>query len=243
MNSVVFLYQSLDALEANAPGGTGFIVQDNRDRKLLITNIHVAAQCKWVKIKGSDGPYQIEIDAHRWIHHPDGDDISVLVLATRECPPAAIVLDDMLATEARMAELNAGVGDEVFMLGRLVSHSGQNALTPLARFGNIAMMPGEPIVDGRNLKVDAFLVEMRSVSGFSGSPVFIYIGPGTYRGNGTMMPFYSEQIGLIGIDAGHKQLTAPVEGLQGQEPAFVKLNSGISIVVPYTKIKELVEVA
>ncbi len=97
-------------------------------------------------------------------------------------------------------ELNAGVGDEVVMIGRFVAHDGRVRNAALARFGNIAMMPGEPVTDGRGMKVEAFLVEMRSLSGFSGSPAFIYMGPGTYRGDGRMMPFYSETIGLIGID-------------------------------------------
>jgi hypothetical protein len=58
------------------------------------------------------------------------------------------------------------------------------------------MMPGAQVEDGRGLRVEAFLTEMRSLPGFSGSPVFVYIGSGSDRGNGTMMPFYSQNIGV-----------------------------------------------
>jgi hypothetical protein len=140
-----------------------------------------------------------------------------------------------------MTELNVGVGDEVFMLGRFISQDGTQLQAPLARFGNVAMMPGPLVEDGRRLKVEAFLVEMRSLSGFSGSPVFIYIGSGTYRGNGTMMPFYSETIGLIGIDTGHKTTVAKVYGgpAENQTELKVRLNTGVAVVAPVWKIEEL----
>ena len=52
------------------------------------------------------------------------------------------------------------------------------------------MMPGELVKDGRGLLVEAFLVEMRSISGFSGSPVFVVMPGGSDRGNGTIIPFH-----------------------------------------------------
>ena len=56
-----------------------------------------------------------------------------------------------------MNDLNMGVGDEVFMLGRFISHSGIQKNQPLARFGNIALMPDERILDGRKLRIEAYL--------------------------------------------------------------------------------------
>jgi hypothetical protein len=102
------------------------------------------------------------------------------------------------------------------------------------------MMPSI-VEDGRELWVEAFLVEMHSLSGFSGSPVFVHIPPGSYRGKDKgMMPFYSEEIGLVGIDTGHKQLTSPVLGPLGQETGMrVKLNTGVAIVSPVWKILEV----
>ncbi len=105
------------------------------------------------------------------------------------------------------------------------------------------MMPGEPVKDGRNLLVEAFLVEMRSLSGFSGSPVLVNVGPGTYRGNGTMMPFYTETIGLMGDRYWAQGFNG--RGAQKSDGAKtdleVPLNTGISIVAPVWKIREVLD--
>jgi hypothetical protein len=110
------------------------------------------------------------------------------------------------------------------------------------------MMDGEKVRDGRGMLVDAFLVEMRSLPGFSGSPVFLTIGAGSYRGvygaetEAKMMPFYSETVGLLGIDTGHKSLAQPVLNDSGEAvepPQFVNQNSGVAIVAPYYAIAEV----
>jgi hypothetical protein len=144
-----------------------------------------------------------------------------------------------------------GVGDDIVMLGRFSGHSGRDFNRPLARFGNIAMMDDEPVKDGRGFLVSAYLVEMRSLPGFSGSPVFLCLGAGSYRGvygaekQAKMMPFYSETIGLLGIDTGHKPITnAVLDGATGKpvEPREdVQQNSGVAIVTPYYKIREVLE--
>ena len=241
LNAIAFLFSSRDAATAGMPGGTGFFVRDGGNRTFLVTNTHVSAQCSVVKINGTRGPLTIELDPLQWRRHPDGDDVSIYQFTPKaDWSVSSIILADVLATRERMAELNVGVGDEIFMLGRFISHEDLVTVHPMARFGNIAMMPGQLVKDGRNLKVEAFLVEMRSLSGFSGSPVFVHIASGADRGNGTIMPFYSQTIGLIGIDAGHKRHRASVEGI-GATDAFVQQNTGVAIVVPYYKIRELVD--
>jgi hypothetical protein len=84
---------------------------------------------------------------------------------------------EVAPTPARMDQLNIGVGDEVFMIGRFISHQGLNRSQPLARFGNIAMMPGERVRDGRGFDVEAFLVEMRSLSGSADHQCSSTLGP------------------------------------------------------------------
>src|SRR5438445_660680 len=121
-----------------------------------------------------------------------------------EVEPTPRIPDELLGSVVFMypnadAAIHGGrVGGTGFLLGWFISHSSKQTNQPLARFGNIAMMPGEKVVDGRGLRVEAYLVEMRSLSGYSGSPVFVYLAPGSYRGEGKgMMPFYQEAIGMI----------------------------------------------
>jgi hypothetical protein len=186
-----------------------------------------------------------------WTNHPDGDDVSLAPIdfdIPDDWAVGALVWEDFCPTQERMDELNIGVGDDVLMLGRFTCHSGRQQNQPLARFGNIAMMPGERVKDGRGLEVDAFLVEMRSIPGFSGSPVFVVIGAGSYRGEygggAKMMPFNSETIGLLGIDTGHKPIMHEVRQADGKPMTptmYVEQNSGVAIVAPYTKILDALE--
>lgn len=250
--SVVYLYPNVDAARTGSGvGGTGFFVALRDDPfaesfQYLVTNIHVSQTAnRTVRINTTDGGVEtIEVPSSAWVNHPNGDDIAAAALTLQ--PNWAVTALDwstLAVTPSRIADLNMGVGDEVFMLGRFISHDNLQLNQSLARFGNIAMMPGDPVEDGRNLLVEAFLVEMRSLSGFSGSPVFVHIGPGTYRGNGTMMPFYTEAIGLMGIDTGHKAVMTEVR--QKREGAKtdleVPLNTGISIVAPVWRIREVLD--
>lgn len=246
LQSVGFLYPSADAaVNGDRVGGTGFLVRVNGDREpttLVVTNQHVAAGCNHLRLTRTDTGLDV-VEITEWVLHPDGDDVAVAVLS-RSAGGVESGLDwsNLAATPERLEELNAGVGDEVIMIGRFIAHDGRVRNAPLARFGNIAMMPGEPVIDGRNLKVEAFLVEMRSLAGFSGSPVFVYMGPGTYRGDGRMMPFYTETIGLIGIDTGHKVLDLPIRDANGETTEYRAVqNSGVAIVAPVGKVREVLE--
>jgi hypothetical protein len=175
--------------------------------------VHVAGNgCTTLRINTDDGGVEpVEIPTG-WATHPDGDDVAIAPIdfdVPDEWAINALAWEDFCPTAERLEELNVGVGDDVVMLGRLSGHSGRQQNQPLARFGNIAMMLDERVKDGRGLFVDAYLVEMRSLPGFSGSPVFICIGAGSYRGTHggekAMMPFYTETIGLLN----------PVSGIAG----------------------------
>jgi hypothetical protein len=264
-DSVVFLYPDEASARKGKPfGGTGFLVDypgklSSRPHRYLVTNMHVAHHdpnglVVRVNTSGSE-PDVLHIPEPAWVDHPDGDDIAVIPIDLDRASgwaAQALVWQDIFGHSreeniARFKELNVGTGDDVVMLGRFVGHDGRQRNQPLARFGNIAMMPGEPVMDGRNIKVVAFLVEMRSLSGFSGSPVFLYLGPGSYRGQETgMMPFYSETIALLGIDTGHKQVRDKVyyrntERDVVNEEWEVRQNSGVAVVSPVWEIRKTLE--
>ena len=249
LQSVGFLYPSTEAaVSGERAGGTAFLVEVKAAGELttlVVTNIHVAAGgCHSLRLNRRSSGFQV-LAVSDWVFHPDGDDIAVARIDLPEdCAESALLWTDIAATRPRLDELNVSVGDEVLMVGRFVAHDGRVRNAPLVRFGNIAMMPGEPVLDGRDAKVEAFLVEMRSLSGFSGSPVFVYMGPGAYRGDGRMMPFFNETIGLIGIDTGHKAGRERILDSEGQETGFTTLqNSGVAVVAPIWKVGEAVSEA
>lgn len=173
-------------------GATGFFV-DLRFRavpqtvfRYVVTNSHVInnAVRTTVRVNTHDGRRDaLVIPSGAWHSHPQGDDLAAAAVTATDPGWRIQGLDwnDAAPRPERIKELNMGVGDDVIMVGRFVGHTGKENDQPVARFGNIAMMPGK-VLDGRGLTVEAYLVEMRSLSGFSGSPVFVYMGPGTYRG-------------------------------------------------------------
>jgi hypothetical protein len=261
LQSVFYLYPTMeDAQNAERRGGCGFIVDVPNDGtgqndRYAISNIHVVLSgCTFMRLNRTDGGTEvIEVAQPAWRTHSDGDDIAVAVFRPDNEADLAISglqWKDLVGTtpegfKDRMKELNVGIGDDVFMVGRFISHEGKQRNQPLARFGNIAMMPGEPVLDGRGLLVEAFLIEMRSLPGFSGSPVFLYVGPGSYRGNDTMMPFYEEQIGLLGIDTGHKMLSSEIIDKGTGKPLnmtwYVLQNTGVAIVAPVWRIRDVID--
>ena len=91
---------------------------------------------------------------------------------------------DMFVTKQVMDNLAIGPGDDVFTVGRFINARRKAAQLPSVRFGNIAQMPWEPIRQSRaggDRMQESWLVEARSVSGFSGSPVFALLLPSIKR--------------------------------------------------------------
>lgn len=87
----------------------------------------------------------------------------------------AVSTKSLLTQDAALAE-DIGIGDEVFMVGRFINHDGRQRNHPSIRFGHISMMPSdEPVKHKSNLSggQTSFLVEVHSIPGYSGSPVFV----------------------------------------------------------------------
>jgi hypothetical protein len=105
---------------------------------------------------------------------------------------------------AKFSDLNIGFGDDVFMVGRFLGHTGKTCRNePVVRFGNVSLVPRDQLVyEGRNFWVQAFLVEMHPLPGFSGSPAFLHIPAGDYRGPG-IEPSRGNKYILPDIDTGH----------------------------------------
>ena len=128
------------------------------------------------------------------------------------------------------------------MLGRFVDHDGNQRNRPVVRFGHIAMLP-EPIKTPRGTTQESFLVEVLSLSGFSGSPVFAHP---------PSMLTWQQTIDyggcLLGVDWGHIGGRECIRDATRDEPDnliaekwYVKQNSGFIGVVPAWKINETLE--
>jgi hypothetical protein len=185
LDSVVYLYPSeVSADNAEKIGGSGFIMGvwsrvQNTVHLYVVTNQHVvrnkdgSPNCQVVRMTSRDNPKAIRsIPDKDWIT-PTVDDLAISYIGTQ-----SISLEEDLAfisSDSAVKEENRSdyfVGADCFMLGRFISRDGRQRNTPTARFGNISMLPIEPIIEEDGNLTSAFLVETRSQSGFSGSPVF-----------------------------------------------------------------------
>lgn len=210
-----------------------------------------------------------ETRSESWHFHCDLDDVAIVrihlepfMVALRGKPgwqivpterrdtlarfKSSFVAEERLVTKDLVDELDIGPGDDVFTIGRFFSHEGREQNQPALRFGNISMMP-EPIEqEGSGLKQESFIVECRSIAGFSGSPVWVHIPPLSYsrRHKRTAPESWWRGPWLLGVDWGHLRIPEGVVdpgGKKHSEDLRVFVNSGMMGVVPAWKVKELLQ--
>jgi hypothetical protein len=137
-------------------------------------------------------------------------------------------------------------GTDVFMTGLLVHHPGVTRIMPIIRVGNIAEIPEDPV----HMDTGAdhiILMESRSISGLSGSPVFAHYPPSGYderwRVEHMASPRVANNAGpnyLIGINRGPFESEGnDIDGIG--DASTEPLNTGISIIVPIERARELID--
>jgi hypothetical protein len=256
LQSVVFMYPSDDAArEGKQVGGSGFVVSslagvgDWRIR-YVVTNSHVVdGGGHWARLNRFGGMHVVHIPPDDW-YHGGLDDFAFAVLRLPEhVKPFELTLDTLALTRQKARELNVGPGDEAYMVGRFIAHGGRVTNNPIARFGSISLMPNpnELVRDGRDKDVEAYLIEMRSHAGFSGSPVFLLIPQRSFRGviGDASLEDIVTKFRLLGIDTGHKANALPVKQLNAfgswetSKDIWVDHPTDVAIVCPIWKIVDL----
>lgn len=140
--------------------------------------------------------------------------------------------------EGRIFSPRYGTGDQIYTLGLFEGHSGQHLAQPVVRFGHIALKPadGEKVlaeIDPDVLTpIDAFLVEMATWRGQSGSPVFLRTVP--TLGDHDLHKPSNYLIGMIqGFYPGYQNVR-----IDGQDATLSALQMGIGLVIPAKDINE-----
>jgi hypothetical protein len=140
-----------------------------------VTNWHVAVQGNPVirLNRQDDGVDIIEASVDDWEFDPCYD-IAVLPININEkVHKVAIIAKNMMLTKDDATSSEVGPGDDVFMVGRFIDHDGGHLNVPAVRFGNISINP-TPIKQSNGHTADSYCIDLRSRSGYSGSPVFVY---------------------------------------------------------------------
>jgi hypothetical protein len=188
LDCVIYLYPSeAAAQDGERLGGSGFLIgvqipfeQPSKGFLIcVVTNKHVIdGGSMVVRINTHDGLHDvIALDGYRWFLHPNGDDIAVCPIGLNHLHHKfRFITYNQFATRQILEMFDVGLGDEVFVAGRFVGRDGRQKNTPTVRFGNIAQMPGEPIISEGHAQ-ESYLVEARSIPGYSGAPVFLHFIP------------------------------------------------------------------
>lgn len=267
LDSVMYLYPTvLDAQQSKHVGGSGFLfcyASVNPALKgmgwhYVATNSHVVDEGnRVIAMKSKEGGIiPIATQPDDW-HFAEGDDLALYPIPGEYLPQlnaaghACVKLDQMITRES-IEEADIGIGDEIAMPGRFVYHQGRQTLLPAARFGNIAMMPFEPVYN-EYLRIDqeSFLVDIYAIAGFSGSPVWIQKPYGTWKypkkeGEEFRMTTrpYTRLLGIQSMAFVDRQpVTEPdperlfkYRELGGGQ--IVEVNTGISVVIPAWKLSD-----
>lgn len=277
LDCTVYLYPSEAAAEDGEKiGGTGFLLgipveRTSRDDSVvaIVTNRHVVDNGNTVaRLNTASGSITIlPLDDAAWFHHPDGDDLTICPINLPAGHNQKYIPAVNFVTKESIDRWDIGPGDDVFVVGRFINHEGRQRNLPTLRFGNIAQMPWEPImVDG--YPQESFLVECRSISGYSGSPVFVWIAPPLLPGltpdgrkfllEGKLKLFGISQqrakmfgtsgfpiVGplLLGVNYSYIHSKEPVRsGSERQmHDWFVNANTGMMGVIPAWKINDIIE--
>ncbi len=256
--SVIYLYpSSAHAERGERMGGSGFIVavqsatinDPYRKHVYAVTNRHVIrdGQSPVIRLNTWEGSFDIlDLSPLNWSNHPEGDDIAIAPLSLdRGIHRAWWVDSERLVTKEHMKAWDFGPGSDVMMVGRFAQHEGEQQNRPTARFGNIAMQGWDPIFDSNRRPQDSILVEVRSIPGYSGSPVFVALEQ-SKRTEEYEWERESKFL-LLGIDWCHIPNYDQVQerGADGTWHAVPNLrarsNTGMMGVVPAWKLKELLD--
>lgn len=264
LDCVVYLYPSeVDAEDGMRVGGSGFLVgvpskglRQNFWFLYAVTNKHVIKNATTLRLNTRDGKKAILPTIRGdWITHASGDDLAACLISFdpkdykfNHVPRASFLSKEIVK------DFNIGPGDDVFMVGRFINHEGRQANLPTVRFGNIGQMPWETVKQDDGFEQESFLVEVRSIGGYSGSPIFAFIPaasarPGVKDWATPEKILRSHGPWLLGVDWGYINNWEPVRRENGEpvnpgNPAAmqVRLNKGMAAAVPAWKLAELLDI-
>jgi hypothetical protein len=251
----IYLYPTLrDARNGVNLGASGFLVgvelENHADSFQIyaVTNKHVVKdRQRFIRLNRTDGKVEIlKAKKKDWILHPDGDDLAVFPIEL----PAENLHWKFIGTQyfLTMDMMNAkgmGPGDDVFMVGRFMTHDGKQRNTPSVRFGNIAMMPFEKMRDEETgQEQEAFLVECRSIPGYSGSPVFLFRGDMVFTRNKfvSTLPDWPWFLGVDFCHLPHTEVIRHADGKPFGKGLHVLSNTGMAGVIPAWRLLQLLNV-
>lgn len=240
-------------------GGTAFFLSyvsaSMQQQRYIVTARHCIEAIQelggdvCLRINTEDGGAKVLTVKEEWIF-PKSEAVDVAILPIdfpRDCglrfdviPHFNLVTDEM--------SLNLGPGEDLLITGLFTMRHGTQRNHPIVRAGILAATLGEQLEDGAKGGYDAYLAEVRSIGGLSGSPVFVVYRPDAPARRDVLA--FSNRDGeppaspggyyLLGLIRGHwDEKKGPLK------PAFAndmeEVNMGIAVVTPASDLAQLLD--
>lgn len=262
LQCVFYLYETEDdAIYGVQTGGTGFFVGVQSTRFPERSDVY-AITCKHI-VKPQEGTGfvpspvirlntrlgnfdTIPLETRDWytfeeIFPDEKHDIAIHELGSIHSDHIVVfILRPQLSSETEIKKYEVGVGDDVFMVGRYIDHDGRQRNRPSVRFGNISMMPDESerLYHWEGYEEVSYIVEMRSVSGYSGSPVYAY-----ELGFEQPLKIKSDMktAVLMRLLLGMQWSQPPHEEYHAEMNRYIKVYAGMSNVIPAWYIDRMLD--
>lgn len=234
------------------------VLSDDKTREFyyLITAKHLVEMCSegddlWVRLNTKAGGIDHLRLKGTWVYPKDTEEYDMDVAAIEFIPPRddlefgsipeISILRQHYKPEDVPAELawaSPGIGDDLLAVGLFSGHEGgKNRMRPIVRFGHLAAMPYEPIKSKKSKKLYfAYLAELRSIGGLSGSPVFLIVDTDGQAAIRRKPPTFF----LIGLIRGQWSYDIDSSILNYSEQELPETSSGISTVTPSPLILGLI---
>jgi hypothetical protein len=186
-----------------------------------------------------------QLDDPEWEFHPDETvDLAVLPFAPPSWSDCIPVPRGRFLTEAYMERRDIGAGDLVHIVGAFRLLHGERKNLPLVHTGHVALLPeDEPIPVSGIGDIRGYLVQVQTLRGSSGSPVFVrrHIMGTTDTGSSPMVEcwMYGDSW-LMGVNHG-AWFGKPDEVLDLPNRRQVEVPVSMAIVVPSERLIELLD--
>lgn len=189
-----FLYgRAPDGRIAPIPDGTGSIVcrkdEHRRPHYYAVSNWHLTNDIGTkespgplatnIRLNAKEGPPRfLEYGPTDWHFVDGGHDVSAVDITDEleQGDRYFAIPSDLFITEWVRFKYELAGGDDVLMIGMFADHYGKEENIPAVRFGNLSLLANKDnqIEQENNTKQPSHIADMRSRSGFSGSPVLVF---------------------------------------------------------------------
>lgn len=176
-----------------------------------------------------------------WLHDekdPTNEAVALPFFPDAQTFDYRVIPLSMFVTQEQLKSEAVAEGDNLYFIGLMAQYYGSKRNYPVVRRGTLALMTDEEIATPAGPQ-KAFIAELQSWPGNSGSPVFLNLGG--VRGSTI---FAGERFSFLGLVLGgyRNELDAPVVGEANKIfKSGDQLPIGVSFIVPASRIRDVLD--